>query len=96
MEPGEVRKASHHLFGNAYLLETASAIGHFSDGIFTTTEVARAVQVDRNLVATALARLEDAAVIKRLAKAGREQPYERVQTVFWSSCAALLAELRGS
>ncbi|HUR18146.1 MAG TPA: hypothetical protein VMZ51_04300 [Acidimicrobiales bacterium] len=96
MEPDEVRKVSHHLFGNAYLLESANAIGYFSDGMFTTTEVARAVQVDRNLVATALVRLENAGVIKRLARAGREQPYERVQTVFWSLCAVLLEELRGS
>jgi hypothetical protein len=96
MEPGDVRGVSHHLFGNAYLLESASAIGRFSDGMFTTTEVARAVQVDRNLAATALARLESAGVIKRLARDGREQPYERVQSVFWSLCTALLEELRGS
>lgn len=96
MEAEEVRKASHDLFGNAYLLETADAIGRFSDGLFTTTELARAVQVDRNLVATALVRLERANVIKRLAKVGREHPYERVHTVFWSLCTALLQELRGS
>jgi hypothetical protein len=96
MEPGDVRGASHHLFGNAYLLESANAIGRFSDGVFTVTEVARAVEVDRNLVATALARLEKARVIKRLARAGRDQPYERVQSVFWSLCTALLEELRGS
>lgn len=96
MEPRQFRDVSHQLLGNAYLLEVAAAIGRFSDGVFTATEVARAVGVDRNLAATALARLEKAGVIKRLARSGREQPYERVQTVFWSFCAALLDELRGS
>jgi len=96
MEPSYVREVSRQLFGNAYFLESAAAVGRFSDGLFTATEVVRATGTDKNLVATALSRLEKAGVIKRLARTGRDQPYERVQTVFWSLCSALLEELRGS
>ncbi len=71
-------------------------ISRLRDDMFTATEAARAFPVDRNLIATALAWLKKAGVIKRLARAGRDRPYERVQTVFWSLCTALLEELRGS
>lgn len=89
----QVRTASHYLLGNKYLLEVAAQIGQFGDGRFTLTEVARAIGIERNLVDVALTRLEKASVIKRVPGSGREQPYERVGSVYWRLCQELFDEL---
>ncbi len=88
-----VRDFSRALFNNAYVLEVAAAIAGFADGAFTSTQVARRLGVERNVVATALAHLEKAALIKRAHSDGRHRPFERQPSAFWTCAEQLVQEV---
>lgn len=96
MDMADAREVSHHLLGNSFLMEVGAAIGRFTDPQFIAKDVVSATSIERNLAATAIAKLERSGLIKRLGRVGREVPFERSQSVYWGFCQALLDELTGT
>ncbi len=95
MGEGDPRAVSRAIFQNAYLLEVSAAIARHPKERFIQKDLVKATGIDKALVGTVIKRLEPSGLIKSIAEPGREHPYERLPSAFWSLVTDLLNELRG-
>lgn len=90
----DLRDVSNAVFGNRYFLEVSAAVAAHPKIRFLQKDLVEATGIEKGLVATVVKRLEAGRLITRLAREGREQPFEREVSPLWHHVGALRDELR--
>jgi len=80
-----IRRVSRGAYGNAYLLEVASAIAAHGKDKFTQSDIVKSTMIDKGLVAVAVRKLLAAGLVRVLPDEGRERPLFREVSVYWDN-----------
>ena len=95
MTDAEIRALSSLIFGNAYRLEAAAAIGRLEGKPISVTAVARESGLDHNRAQEQVARFARARLlVPERDPSLRRKDYRTVDTSYWRLAALLLSELK--